>query len=1430
MIEKIIRLSVHNKLVVGLLVLLLIAGGVYNLRNLPIDAVPDITNNQVQVVTVSQSLAPQEVEQFITYPVEAAMANIPDVIEIRSISRFGLSVVTIVFKDHVPILHARQYVKEQISAAEANIDASLGIPELMPITTGLGEIYQYVLEVQPAFEDQYDATYLRTVQDWIVKRQLTGTPGIIDISSFGGYLKQYEVALDPHLLRSHNVSITEVFEALEKNNQNSGGSYIEKSSMAYYIRTEGLVQSLEDVGSIVIKNSNGIPVYIKNVGKVQFGSAKRFGAMTMDGKGEVVGGITLMLKGGNSSEAINNVHERIEQVRKSLPPGIEIYPYLDRSVLVEKTISTVWNNLLEGGLIVILILILLLGDIRAGLIVASVIPLAMLFAIILMNRFNVSANLMSLGAIDFGIVVDGAVIVVEGLVHSLFAFHIGKHLSQKEMDNIIIQSSSKLFRSAVFGVFIILVVFIPIMTLTGIEGKMFRPMAMTFSFAVLGAMILSLTYVPVISSLFISKNIRKKKSLANTIINFIKYLYKPILDLALRMPALVIGSTTVVLIASFLLFRSLGAEFIPTLEEGDLAMQMTIQPGSSLKESIRTSTKAERILLDNFPEIKHVVSKIGTAEVPTDPMAIEDGDIMIIMKDKEEWTSAKTREELIDLMKEKLSIVKGAAFEFTQPIQLRFNELMTGAKTDIAIKIFGDDPKQLHSLAEAGADHIRDLEGAGDVKVEQTEGLPQLKIIYNRQKIAQYGLNIEELNTIIRAGFAGEIAGVVYENERRFDLVVRLAGSFRENLNLEQLYVKSPSELTIPLSELCKVQYTEGPMQISREDARRLITIGVNVRNRDVSSLVRDIQKRLDERLHLPPGYSLKYGGEFENLQAASRRLSIAVPVALLLIFALLYFTFEKIKYALMIFTAVPLSAIGGIIALWIRGMPFSISAGVGFIALFGVAVLNGIVLISHFNRLRYEEQMENIRDVVIKGSLGRMRPVIMTATVAAFGFLPMALSTSNGAEVQKPLATVVIGGLITATLLTLILLPVLYYLVNKNIKVKINPTLIIILIVCVGAINLPAQNVMTFDQVWDMSKENHPLLKNMQLEIDKSELSKIADLQKNPLELEVSVGQLNAEDIDYSFQIAHKLNNKNLNKSISLLATNNTQMVKLKKQLLEKRLFIDFKRHWNSWIYERHKYTLFDLQFKNYQEQLQISQYKFDKGIIDKSELLFLENEIIQIQNILNAQEMEVAKVYSSIRRIAFIKKDFVVSEDILQPLSLDTTSDMSSMYSSLDSQLINIEYSKSQIIKNQVRPELTIGYINQSIQPDYSLQAISLGVALPLSIKHKTARIKRQSLNESIAINNYELNSHKLLSEFQEKKNYTIKLYKTVNTNGKLLLEKSKELVDICKSKLESGDIDAYKYILLTKSAIENELAYLQLVHKYNQAVLDLESLLLK
>jgi cobalt-zinc-cadmium resistance protein CzcA len=1030
MLNSIISFSIKNKIIIAMLTLGLIVWGSYSLTKLPIDAVPDITNNQVQVLTVSPSLAATEIERLVTFPVEQTMATIPNITEMRSFSRFGLSVVTIVFTEDTDVYWARQQVNERLAVAKSQIPAGSGSPELAPLSTGLSEIYQYILRPAKGFEDKYDPMSLRTIQDWIVRRQLLGTPGVADVSSWGGKLKQYEIALDPAKLRAMNVGINEVFDALQKNNQNTGGAYIEQKPYAFFIRSEGLAESIDDIEKIVVRNNaNGIPILIRNVAEVRLGNAIRYGAMTFNDEGEMVGAIVLMLKGANSSQVIEHVKERIEQIKKTLPQGVIIEPYLDRTKLVNNAINTVVRNLAEGALIVIFVLVLMLGNLRAGLVVASVIPLAMLFAIGMMSLFGVSGNLMSLGAIDFGLIVDGAVIIVEATMHHLQMRNLSYRLSQKEMDAEVFESATRIRNSAAFGEIIILIVYIPILTLVGIEGKMFRPMAQTVSFAILGALILSLTYVPMISALMLSKNPIPKKNISDKIMDFIQKMYQPVIELALERKKIVVFSSAALLVGALVLFATLGGEFIPQLDEGDFAVETRILTGSSLSQMTETMEKSSRVLLDNFPEVKKVIGKIGTSEIPTDPMPIENGDLLIVLKDRKEWTSAESREELADKMAAKLEqAMPGVLYGFQQPIQMRFNELMTGARQDVVIKIYGEDIDKLVEYADQVGKIAKGVDGAEDVYIEPVGGLPQVVVKFDRNKLAMFGLSIDEVNRVLRSGFAGESAGLVYEKERRFDLVVRLSQQNRTSINdIKNLFVTTATGKQIPLEQLASIELQSGINQIQRDDAKRRIAIGFNVRGRDVQSIVQEMNQRIDSQLRFDPGYFLKYGGAFKNLEEAKQRLIIAVPAALLLIFILLFFTFHSLRESLLIFTSIPLSAIGGVIALWLRGMPFSISAGVGFIALFGVAVLNGIVLIAEFNRLRKESSTDTADDIVRKGTLVRLRPVMMTALVASLGFMPMALSQTAGAEVQRPLATVVIGGLVSATLLTLIVLPVLY-------------------------------------------------------------------------------------------------------------------------------------------------------------------------------------------------------------------------------------------------------------------------------------------------------------------------------------------------------------------------------------------------------------------
>ena len=1096
MLDRIIAFSIKNKFVITLMTFALIIWGTWSATKLPIDAVPDITNNQVQIITLCPTLAGQEVEQLVTYPIEQSIANLPDLEELRSISRFGLSVVTVVFADKVDIYFARQLINEKLKEAEQNIPSGVGTPELAPVSTGLGEIYQYIIHPAKGSEDKYTAMDLRTMQDWIVARQLYGTPGIAEINSFGGKLKQYEVAVNPDKLLAMNISIPEIFSALEKNNENTGGAYIDKRPNAYFIRGVGLVGSFDDIKNIVVKsNPNGIPILIKDIAEVHLGSAVRYGAMTYNGEKDAVGGVVYLLKGANSFEVVDRIKEKMKTIEKSLPADVKIEPYIDRTNLIKRSINTVEKNLLEGALIVVFVLVLFLGNFRAGLIVASAIPLSMLFALGLMNVFGVSANLMSLGAIDFGLIVDGAVIIVESVFHRISTTHSKSELTKSEMDETVLQSAKRMMNSAAFGQIIILIVYLPILSLIGIEGKMFRPMAQTVSFAIFGAFLLSLTYIPMMSSFFLSKKTSHKKNISDRMMDFFQRIYSPLLDKALQFRKTIVVVTVAVFLISVFIFTKMGGEFIPTLAEGDFAFHCILPQGTSLSQSIETSMQASRIA-KQFDEVKMVVGKTGAAEIPTDPMPPEATDLMIILKPQSEWKREISYDELAEELEQKLSTIPGVFFEKSQPIQMRFNELMTGIRQDVAVKIFGENLDTLLAYANKVAPVVKSVEGTTEPMVERVEGLPQIVIKYNRAQIANYGLNIEDINHIVSTAFAGGKAGVVFENERRFDLVVRLDSMHRSDIDdLDHLFLPTPNGTQIPLSQVAEIKYELGPAQISREDGKRRIVVGFNVQGKDVASVVKDIQQQLGEKVKLPEGYYYSYGGTFENLQAASKRLMIAVPVALALIFMLLYFTFNSVKQATLIYTAIPMSAIGGVFALLIRDMPFSISAGIGFIALFGVAVLNGIVLVSTFNQLE-KEGMTDILERIKQGTKIRLRPVLMTATVASLGFFPMALSHGAGAEVQKPLATVVIGGLLTATFLTLFVLPLLYLFFNRRKKnengnLKVSVTVIAFLISIFQFQNSHAQSSssqpLTLEQAVDLALKNNLQLQSQQLNVQSS-------------------------------------------------------------------------------------------------------------------------------------------------------------------------------------------------------------------------------------------------------------------------------------------------------------------------------------------------------
>jgi len=1041
MLNKIIEFSVKNKLIIALFTLGLILFGIYETTRLPIDAQPDITNNQVQIITVAPSYGAADIERLVTFPIEQAASNINGITELRSFSRFGLSLVTIVFDDDTDVYWARQQVQERVQMVQENIPAGIGKPELGPISSGLGEIFQYVVRPKKGYENVYDATELRTIQDWVVRRQLLGTKGVADVSSFGGKLKQYEIAINPNQLQAFNININDVFNALEKNNQNTGGAYIEKRETVLFIRSEGLLGSLEDIRNIQVSTTQeGIPVRIKDVAKVNIGFATRYGAMTYNDTGEVSGAIVLMLKGENANEVITNIKQRLEKIQESLPEGVVIEPFLDRAKTVNNTISTVKINLMEGALIVVFILVLFLGNFRAGLLVASVIPLSMLFAVIMMNIFGVGGNLMSLGALDFGLIVDGAVIIVEAVLHQLaHKKHFGKDnmLSKAEMDQQVSGSATKMVNSAVFGQIIIVIVYLPIFTLQGIEGKMFKPMAQTVAFALIGAFLLSLTYIPMMSALVLNRKKKMKDTVSDKVMAKVENGHQKLLIKALKFKKIIIVTVLILFAGAVFVLSKMGGEFIPSLEEGDFAVEMRILQGSNIEETKKVTTQASHILMKQFPEVLKVVTKIGSAEIPTEPMPMDAGDMIIVLKPKKEWTSAHTFPELSEKMSNALKVIPGLTTGFQFPVQMRFNELMTGARQDVVCKIYGEDLDSLSSYAKKLGGIISTVNGAQDLYLEPVVGAPQLVIDYNRAELSRYNISVGEINRVINMAFAGQTAGVLYEGEKRFDLVVRMDSLYKKNVdNIQNVLIPGHDGKQIPLSQLAKVQLKESPNQIQREDTKRRIVVGFNVRGRDVQSIVEEVQQKVDKDLKLSPGYSISYGGAFENLNEAKARLGIAVPISLVMIFLLLFFAFGSVKHSLLIYTAIPLSAIGGIYFLALRGMPFSISAGVGFIALFGVAVLNGIVLISEFNRLK-KDGINNLSRIVLLGTKIRLRPVLMTAFVASLGFLPMAVSNGAGAEVQRPLATVVIGGLMLATFLTLFVLPVLYVLFEKIGKKK---------------------------------------------------------------------------------------------------------------------------------------------------------------------------------------------------------------------------------------------------------------------------------------------------------------------------------------------------------------------------------------------------------
>ncbi|NEN25039.1 CusA/CzcA family heavy metal efflux RND transporter [Cryomorpha ignava] len=1435
MLEKIIQYSIHHKLIVLLFTLGIVGFGLYSLSEIPIGAVPDVTNNQVQIITTSRNLATEDVEKFLTYPVELEMANLPDVKEIRSISKFGLSVVTVVFNDNIGTYLPRQLIAEKIKSAEEKIPAGFGSPFMGPITTGLGEIYQYTIEVDSAHRDQYSLSDIRTIQDWVVKRQLSGIPGVVEVNTWGGHLKQYEVAVNPEKLRSLRISISEVFSALEKNNSVAGGGYIEKTNQSFFIRGEGLVESLEDIENIVIETRNGLPVFVKDVAAVGFGHATRFGAITGNGEGEKVLGQVMMLKDANSNAVIQAVKDRVAEISPSLPPGVYINPFLERSELIAKTTFTIAENLILGSLIVIFVVVLLLGNMRSGLVVASVIPLSLLFALSLMYIFGVDANLMSLGAIDFGIIIDGAVIIVEFIAFKITSertkyLALPKGERQGFIDNITHLGASKMMHSAVFGQLIIIIVFIPILSLVGIEGKMFRPMALVFTFALLGTMLLGFTYVPVMASLFIRPSDPDKKTISTRLIAFLESKYQPTITWALRSKKIVLSAAVALLVVAVFLFTRMGGEFIPTLDEGDFVIQPVLKTGTSLSNTVLATTRIEKIL-KKFPEVDQVVSRIGAAEVPTDPMSMEESDVIIKLIPKGDWTSAGSKDELADKFKEALTNeIPGVDFEFTQPIEMRFNELITGVRADLAIKIFGEDLDVLYTKALEVEKAIQNIDGAADIIVEKVAGLPQMSVKYDRQKIAKYGLNVEDLNNIISMGFAGMTAGTVFEGEKQFDLVIRFDKEHHQGIDdIETATIQLPNGNQLPLSEFATITTTKGPAKISRDNTKRRIVVGVNVRGRDLESVVADVQAAINSEVELPIGYTVDYGGQFENLRTAKERLMIAVPIALILIFIMLYFAFDSVKEALIIYSAIPLSAVGGVILLYVRDMPFSISAGVGFIALFGIAVLNGIVLIEEFKELK-ANGITDMKERIITGTRNRLRPVLLTASAAALGFLPMAISTSAGAEVQRPLATVVVGGLISATILTLVVLPVLYALFDRKghfPKVKI-PTAAFLLLFLIPAFGYSQNEKITVYQAVEIAIENNLGLKASAQRIDQSEKLIGSGIDINKTEIFFSRDQNNLAPNNLPLDVW------GISQSIQFPTVYGAQrkVMQGKSQLAKDQYVMDKRTITKEvsmvyyeivyWEQMRENYRYLD---SLYAEFAYAANRKYEQGESNYLEKLTAETKGKEVSLKLNQIVESIQKSYIGLNQ--WLQSDTTYRIDALaleriELVSLDTinhpTLNFYADAMKLSDQQLKLE-------KQRLLPDLNASVFNGTNDGvgAQSYSGFQVGVGIPLWFGNQKSKIAAAKIGSSILESesaNYKIQLASRYQTLQSDLRQFAEGLKYYESTGKKL---SEETLFHATQAFKGGEINFLQYTQLLDNAKSIESTYLNNLFQYNMTVLE-------
>ena len=1435
---RIILFSLRNKLIILLISVAILVFGLYSLTQISIGAVPDITNNQVQIITTSKDLGTEDVEKYLTYPVELEMANLPGVKEIRSISKFGLSVVTVVFEDHFGTYLPRQLIAEKIKSAEEQIPKNFGTPFMGPVTTGLGEIYQYTIEVDQAYKEHYSLMDIRTIQDWIVKRQLSGIPGVVEVNTWGGELKQYEVALIPNRLKSSKVSVNQVYKTLTENNGVVGGSYIEKNGKSYFIRAQGLLLDLNDIENLIVRSDAHGVLRIKDIAQVQFGKANRFGAITGNGEGEKVLGQVMMLKGANSNQVIEAVKKRVDEIQTTLPEGIRINPFLERSELISKTSSTLAENLILGCLVVIFVVVLLLGNWRSGLVVASVIPLCLLFAIGLMYVFDVDANLMSLGAIDFGIIIDGAVIIVEYVSFTLNrnAQHL-LALTKKdrllEINELTATATSGMMHSAVFGQLIILIVFIPVLSLVGIEGKMFKPMAEVFCFALIGAIFLCFTYVPVMSALVIKPQL-VQNNISSRMLSALQGIYRKTLVWSLNRYKLVLAGAFCILLFSAWIFSRMGGEFIPTLDEGDFVIQPVLKSGTSLSETVEITTKIESILLE-FPEVEQVVSRIGAAEVPTDPMSLEESDVIIKLKPRKFWETAKTKDALADAFKLALMRIPGLEYEFTQPIEMRFNELITGVKSDLAIKVFGEDLNILYEKALEIQNAISGIEGAEDITVEKIAGLPQMEVQYDKNRMAQYGLNVSDLNDIVSVGFAGKLAGRIFEGEKQFDLVLRFKEEYRQDIDaLRNTPVILPNGESLPLREFASIEFRRSPAKISRDNTKRRVVVSVNVRNRDLESVVGDVQSILSNQIELPIGYSIELGGQFENLQTAKQRLAFAVPLALLLILILLYFAFNSIKQALIIYSTIPLAAVGGIALLSLRSMPFSISAGIGFIALFGIAVLNGIVLIEEFNKLN-KEGIGSLSDRILQGTQNRLRPVLLTASAAALGFLPMALSTSAGAEVQRPLATVVVGGLLSSTFLTLIVLPVLYYLLNtkrwKASKSRIG-AILLAFILFPEVSNAQTTKAVNLTEAMEMGlRNNRQLLAGRgQILQSKERENEAVDIDKTQIFYGYDENNIAANGLPLNvWGLRQSIAFPTVYGSRSKIFENQTDLVESQYKLGGWRVQKEISKAYYTVLYWEEI-----LQRLNHLDSLYHFLEKYAEKQYQVGETTYLEKLMTtaksgEINRELKAAGLEFKQSLNNLN--LWVQSDTVVfpidkNLDLVVVLSQEVA-----LNPMVEYHMKSVELAKTleSLERNRFWPDLEFavfqGSNNGLNQRNYS--GVEAGIAIPLWFGAQKSRLDAARIETDIQINladNYtirrNMNYQKWLSELEKEKE-EIDYFKET---GKQLAD---ELLKQASRSLEAGEIDFLQYVQIVENSKSIEMRYLNSLLMYNFSALELNYL---